>query len=299
MAHLVQRPGGPRPGVSIVLRGKQGTGKGCFVSQFGKIMGSHFLHITNQGQLTGKFNSHLKDALLVFIDEGIWAGDKQAEGTLKALITEDLLHIEPKGKEPFTVQNFVRLIVATNNNWAVPAGPEERRFFVLDVNENKIQDHEYFREIFEEMNNGGREAMLHDLLEWDIANFNLYKFPRTRALFDQILASMNSAQKFWFERLRAGTLYHNGEEWEGHIPSQKLYAYYVEFSQNIGERRPLIDSQLLKELRKFCRVGRTQLTVNAKRTPVLMFPELKECRTGFEKTLNMTLAWDEETAEYG
>ena len=45
MADAVQHPG-QRPGVSLVLRGKQGVGKGVFVTQFGKLFGRHFKHLT-------------------------------------------------------------------------------------------------------------------------------------------------------------------------------------------------------------------------------------------------------------
>ena len=144
MADFVQNVGGKRAGVAIALGGKQGTGKGCFVSEFGKLFGSHFLQVNNQNQITGHFNSHLKDALLVFCDEGFWAGDKSAEGVIKGMITEDNIMVEPKGKDAYPVKNHIRLIIATNNKWVVPAGLEERRFCVLDVSDKHMQDRKYF-----------------------------------------------------------------------------------------------------------------------------------------------------------
>jgi hypothetical protein len=35
--------------------------------------------------------------LVVYADEAFWAGDKKAEGVLKAMITEDTIQIEMKG----------------------------------------------------------------------------------------------------------------------------------------------------------------------------------------------------------
>lgn len=206
MARIVQDPGGQRPGTAIVLRGRQGTGKGTFASVFGAIFGNHYLHLTNPQQVVGRFNSHLKDCLLAFVDEGFWAGDKQAEGIIKAIITEELVNIEPKGKDVFTVKNNVNLIIASNNEWVIPAGLEERRFFVLDMPITHQQNHAYFKAIKKQMANGGREAMLYDLLRMDISGVNLREFERTEGLLDQILHSMSSVQKFWFERLMAGSL---------------------------------------------------------------------------------------------
>ena len=114
MADAVQNPS-QRPGTAIVLRGKQGVGKGIFCSEFGKLFGQHFVHVQHARHLTGHFNAHLKDALIVFADEAFWAGDKSAEGALKAMVTEDLLPIEFKGKDATYVRNHIRLLVASNN----------------------------------------------------------------------------------------------------------------------------------------------------------------------------------------
>jgi hypothetical protein len=227
MAHTVQQLGGERPGVSIVLRGKQGTGKGCFVENFGRIFGNHFVHVANQRHFTGNFNFHLKDCLLLHADEAFWAGTKADEGMLKYLITEPHLVIEPKKKDAFSVTNRIRLIVSSNNSWAVPAGLEERRFFVLDVSDRHQQDHKYFGELFQLMRNGGTEAMLYDLLEMDVSGLNLREAPRTEALFDQIKQSMDGFTSFWFERLKEGTLLESHDEWKPCVSKSELYNAYL------------------------------------------------------------------------
>ena len=227
MTHPIKNLGDERSGTSVVLRGKQGTGKGCCVSQYGRVYGGHFLHVTNQNQLTGRFNSHLKDALLVFCDEGIWAGDRTAEGVLKAMITEPVILCEPKGKDAFAVKNHINLVVASNSSWVIPAGLEERRFLVLDVSDKHMQDHTYFGAIFQQMNHGGLEALLYDLLEMDTSAVDLRKIPRTAALLDQIIHTMPTVQKFWFERLRAGTLIDEHREWEPYVITEKLYDAYL------------------------------------------------------------------------
>lgn len=298
MAHLVQSPGGELPGTSIVLRGKQGTGKGCFVSHLGALLGSHFIHITNSNQITGRFNQHLKDALLVFIDEGFWAGDRQAEGILKGMVTEKHIAIEPKGKDAFMVENHMRLIVASNNDWVIPAGLDERRFFVIDVSDKKMQDREYFKGIHEEMKNGGREAMLHDLLGLNIEDFDFGKFPRTNALLDQIINTMHITHKFWFEVLRRGELLKSGStSWDldGLVQTSSLYDEYLEFARNLGCKRPDIDNNFTRRIREVCKpVFRERLTgIAGVRSWHLRFPSLNECRKCFEKAIRMEVNWDE------
>lgn len=306
MAQLVQSPGGERPGISLVLRGPQGAGKGCFVSQIGKILGTHYLHITNSKQLTGRFNNHLKDALLVFCDEGVWAGDKSIEGVLKAMVTEEYMAVEPKGKDVFMVKNHLRLIIASNNDWVVPAGLEERRFCVLDISRRRIQDRRYFKEIFHQMDNGGREAMLHDLLEVDVSNVDWGSFPRTEALVDQIIRTMKTSHKFWYERLRQGALSKTETDWNSMlyesdwhpmIQTQKMHSEYIEFANEIGDRYPSIDSIFSRDLKELCpQVRRCRIRLNGDRMWVLRFPPLNECRKYFEEILRVRIPWENDSS---
>ncbi len=292
MARLVQDPGGERPGTSIALRGEIGTGKGCFVSPVGEILGSHFLHVTNQNQLTGRFNNHLKDALLVFCDEGIWAGDKTAEGVLKGMITEKYIMCEPKGKDAFAVKNHIHLIIASNNAWVVPGGFQERRFLVLDVSNRHKQDHNYFSAIFNQMDNGGREALLYDLLEEKV-DIDLRKIPRTSALLDQVIYTMPTVHKFWLERLRAGILLEGDRDWEPYAITEKLFDAYVEFSTNCGERFKLINQQFGKEIKRLCPGARRgQKIIESRDRWVLYFPELDTCREYFEGIIGVKVNWN-------
>ena len=120
-------------GVAVAFRGAQGAGKGIVARTFGKFFGKHFAHIANGDQLTGRFNASLATSCAVFLDEALWAGDKKGEGVLKALITEPRLQLEAKFRDPIMVDNRLRIIVASNNDWVVPTGIGDRRWFVLDV----------------------------------------------------------------------------------------------------------------------------------------------------------------------
>lgn len=303
MARIVQDPGGKRPGTAIVLRGEQGVGKGCFLSEFGKTFGNHFMQINNQKQLTSRFNSHLKNVLFLFVDEGFWAGDKSAEGVIKGIITEDLLVIEAKGKDVFVLENHINLALASNNEWVVPSGLDERRFFVIDVSSGKKQDTKYFKKIFDEMKNGGREAMLFDLLKHDRSKIDLRKFPRTAALLDQIVESMSPVHKFWFEKMRSGQLMPHDIHWTELIKTETLYEQYVEFCEMIGIRRKKIDKQFGKELKQICSgLTRRNLKVVINENDIdnstykwhYEFPGLEKCREYFEKAVSIELDWDSD-----
>jgi hypothetical protein len=304
MARIVQDPGGERPGVSIVMRGRQGTGKGTFANILGSLFGPHYLQIAQAEQVLGRFNSHLKEALVVFVDEGFWAGNKQAEGVIKNMITEPEINIEQKGKDIFTIRNHINMLVASNNSWVIPAGLEERRFFVIDVSEKRMQDNDYFAAIYKQMENGGREALLYDLLHLDISRINLRKFERTEGLLDQILASMNSLHKFWYQTLNDGTLDPNYGFWSGEAPLGVLHIHYSNFCADMNDRYPLTRDQFSREIGKLCKGIRRQRrrlkndeydgVEKDRRITILFFPSLDDCRRQFEDLVRMTISWDDE-----
>ena len=184
MAYGVQHPA--RPGeVAVVMRGKEGVGKGVAAREYGRLFGSHFRHISQAGHLTGHFNAHLQMCSVLFADKAFFAGDRSHELILKALITEETLMIEPKGLDPYPVRNCLHLIMSSNNDWVIPAGADARRYFVLSVADTHKQDHGYFAAITQQMDAGGREALLHHLLKRDLSKFNVREVPQTDGLADQ------------------------------------------------------------------------------------------------------------------
>lgn len=198
MADAIQNPT-KRTGTALALRGIQGVGKGVFLNIFLKLYGNYGAQIGDAQRLTSRFNSQLANRLMIFADESFWAGDKKHEGLLKAMITESTIDIEYKGLEPIVVPNFIRLLMATNNDWVAPAGIGERRFAIIDVPEHRKGDRKYFADIHRQMNATGLAALMHYLLnEVDLAaekaeGIDPAVIPKTKALAENKLVSANSA----------------------------------------------------------------------------------------------------------
>lgn len=190
MARAVQRPWEPA-GTALVFRGKKGTGKGTLGRAFYRLFGQHGMHFASRELLTGHFNAHLKDCVALFADEAFYAGDKQGESVLKAFITEPALMYEEKGKNPVMGRNCLHVIMASNLDWVVPAGIDnERRFAVFEVDD----DHHnkwYWDALYDELNNGGMSAMLHELLRRDASGFDSLSVPQTAALAAQKAHAMD------------------------------------------------------------------------------------------------------------
>lgn len=248
-AHIFQRPR-ERPGVSLVFRGGQGAGKTIVGAVIGSLLSVHYLLVDNPRYLVGQFNAHMTSLLLLQADEAVWAGDKHAEGRLKSLVTSDVQMIEAKGVDPIPMKNFVRLIMTSNEAWVVPAGKDERRFCVLDVNPRCAQNTVYFGEMEAELADGGREALLHDLLTFELGKVNLRQIPRTEALLDQKFRSLGPIDAWWLDRLNAGAPLRSMEGWSTQVPRDALYDDYVEAAERTGVRRRAGQTELGSRLRK-------------------------------------------------
>ena len=169
MAHMFQHPSRPAE-VALVFKGAKGTGKGTLGRALKDIAGKHGRHVTSANHFTGRFNEHLADTILLFVDEGFWAGDKGAEGQLKGLITEKTLTFEGKGKPIVQGPNQLHVVMASNEDWVVPATADERRFAAFEVDEVQAKQFAHFGQLIEEGPERDRllAAMLHDLMEMDL-----------------------------------------------------------------------------------------------------------------------------------
>jgi hypothetical protein len=299
-AHIVQRPR-ERIGVALVLRGKQGSGKTVVGEHFGALLGSAYLLVDDPRYVVGQFNLHLASCLLLQADEAVWAGDKAAEGRLKGLVTSTIQQIEAKGVDPIPVKNYVRLVMTSNESWVVPAGREERRFAVLDVNPRCVGNHDYFREMAEELADGGREALLHDLLNFDLATVDLRTIPKTFALLDQKERSLDSVPSWWLGRLDSGRITRHSPGWDTPVGREALFTDYLDTSDRIGVKRrreQTIFGRELHDLVPGLRSTRVTLTINNpdgppehKRERCYEFPPLADCRTAWDEAMGQDRDW--------
>jgi len=304
-ARIIQDPSGERPGTAIVFKSPKGGGKGSVMRPFERMFGIHFFQCSNQKHITGQYNHHLKNVLMLFADEGFFAGSKQDEGVLKALITEPSIVVEPKGKDVFNVKNHVNLVMASNEDWVIPAGLGERRFFMLDFDIKYPAGDPFWAALHNQMGNGGAEALFYDLLHTDISEgtlkkegIDLRKAPKTDALMAQIERGLDPFQAWWLDVLHDGDNTGRGM-WEKTVLCDELRNHYLNALADIGARSyRLTKKQFGRKLKTLCPdISRTNAsTVNERggRDKIYVFPELDQCRKTFEDKLGMDLLWDEE-----
>ena len=120
LADIFQHPT-LKNGVILVLRGKQGTGR-SFIGEvvLSKILGAAYTILNDPDTLTNRFNGALSNRLVVHLDEAFFSGDPAVRSKIKNLSTSPYIQIELKGHEMVKQNNYIRLFITTNADWAAP-----------------------------------------------------------------------------------------------------------------------------------------------------------------------------------
>lgn len=169
--------------------------------------------------------------------------------------------------------------------------------------EERSQDRGYFRRIAKELASGGREALLHHLLHVKYSKDKIASVPKSAALQDQKMLSLNLVDKWWHSRLEEGTACSLDDDWNNEVPSRVLHDDFVDFARKAGQSRRATVTELGARLKTLVpgiqklRRTLTRLESEKYRGYVYVFPSLDECREAFERLLGSTLEWPPEARE--
>lgn len=302
-ADMIQNPGGRIPGVAVAVTGKKGTGKGTFVQPLLNIMGKrHGVQITDKERVLGRFNGIVGAKILCFLDEAFWAGNKGMEGTLKGLITESQMTFERKFMDPCTIDSYVRVIIASNEDFFVPATDGERRYLVLEASDKYAGKapgkKAYFDAINAEMDGEGTAALMRWLLEYDTTGVNLRDAPDTDELVRQKLQGSGSVHSWVYERLQEDGFTPDedfGQAVEGFVPTAHLHGDYLSWCRLNGEKYPKKSAQFIRTLLDiFPTWERYRPRTGEKRPCGYLVRDLDACRKMFLEKMGAKSLFDDE-----
>jgi hypothetical protein len=141
-----------KTGKVILLQGEQGCGKGSLPNFLIKcVFGTNASVMVNGfDKIIQKHNTILVNKLFVAIDE-LPTTQKTFFGTfdkLKGLITEPTIDIEPKGVDPYNVDNYINFMMLTNNEFSVRIEQGDRRYVALKVSDKFKGNHKYWNHMY-------------------------------------------------------------------------------------------------------------------------------------------------------
>lgn len=297
LADLFQNPA-KKPGTALILRGEMRTGKGQFITHIGRLLGVHYMTVTNARQVTGNFNGHMADKVLVFADETFWSDSKQGAGVLRALITEMHLAVEMKGRDTVMMDNYTRLVAAANDDWAVPVGfKDEGRMAVLDVGSKRHKDFAYFSKMEAELqanNNGGYKALLHYLRHYQYDPQLPRTIPMTKALLDQKKHSMPHWVKWWFGALSSRHIVRPDRDMDNWpaplITTTAFYESYTRWCVRMNIKDVLDSTWLVRKLGGWISLRKERIRGEDTYYHV---EAIDEARARFDKQIGHKIEWDD------
>ena len=211
--------------------------------------------------------------------------------------------IEIKGVDVKNAPNFVRLIMASNNDWVVPASVDQRRFVVIQVGTARMQDSSYFKALRDQMDQGGRQALMQFLIDRDLSGVELRRMPRTEALAEQQLLSLDSVGQWLYAALDAGGFEEREAggiaeflPWPAELPIQKVHDCYNLYCNRQSHMRPLPSSAFGKRLKELLpSTEKRKVTISNQRKNAYLFTSLDDARYEFVKVNRLTsIRWAED-----
>ncbi|MFZ4744941.1 MAG: primase-helicase family protein [Limnohabitans sp.] len=306
LAHMIQKPA-EKPGVMIVLLGRQGTGKGMFFNLLRAIWPRTTLQVTDVDQVVGRFNACLERNFAVCMDEALFAGDRKALDRLKSQITEPQINIEQKYQPARSIGSVHRFFAASNHDHFAHVEMDDRRFVFLRVSDAQQQNTEYFAQLVNAINDPASVgAFVHYLEGVDLTSFDVRKKPKTNEHLAQKIKSLQGFHRYWYEVLLSGNFdagisrYTEGDVWSVSIfiPTSELIREYTLFNKNAQRHQTVQSAEVVADVQKLCQSAiparklfkQRHLAPKVQRRG-LQLPDLATARAEFEKVIGGAIQW--------
>jgi hypothetical protein len=168
----MQNVGRPSRVMTLLWCDQQQTGRGLFLEKvLLPIWGEAGFFTVSLEDVTGQFNEVLWGKGLVILDEALFAGDRRGASKLKGLMATQTLSINGKNKPIVRVPGALNFWVMSNSELPLFVEEKDVRHWVIRTSPAKAGDHAYFAKLVEEIEGGGREAFLWDVLHDDVSSF--------------------------------------------------------------------------------------------------------------------------------
>lgn len=171
-AFILQYPA-KKTNVNIVVSGKDGTGKSIIFDFFRNMILGHDLasQTDDTDDLFSRFSNIYVNKLFLQIDE-ISSDDfkrKKAE-KLKNIVVSKTIKYEKKGLDQITINNYINLVMTTNNDFTIPISQHDRRNVFFKINDKHLQDKEYFLKLSSVFNQEETARAFYEyLMDYDLS----------------------------------------------------------------------------------------------------------------------------------
>lgn len=232
LAYPIQHPGAKMHTALVVYGEKEGTGKSMFFDAVSRIYGREYSRHVDQKLMTSRFNMWLSHKLFVVADEVVTSKERrELKGILKNLITSPVHQLEEKNMPVVEEDNLTNFVFLSNEMMPLALDWFNRRYMCIRY--NMEHDQKYFKELAEEIENGGVDALCDFLMKIDLEDFEPSTRPiETQAERDLKELGTDSSRRFLMEWLDDSTDFVLGP-----ASSQDLYRAYKLWLTAAGEKQ--------------------------------------------------------------
>ena len=219
IAHMLQYTT-ELPEIALLFRSQEGVGKDLMIDFIKKIMGEDMVYRTEKlDEIFDKFNGAIKNKILLQLNEVQGCDGFAKKENLKALISRKENNINEKNLKPYTLTNYMRVFIFSNNLSPISIPHDDRRYCVFKSGKNKTRD--YYNHLVKLLNdNDALESISNFFMTYDLNNFDIKERPETQAYKDMQSTNIHPLYSYLYEIISDNT-YHN--EWDCKVKNCILY----------------------------------------------------------------------------
>ena len=203
LAYPIQHPGAKMK-TTLVFHGLQGAGKNLFFEAVAAIYGE-YAAVVDQRAIESQFTDWASKKLFAVFDEVVARNEVFGlKNLIKSLITGSKIRINPKNLGAWDETNHLNGVWLSNEHRPAAVELSDRRYFVIYT--PPALSERYYHDVKTCLQNGGRQALHHYLLNLDLGDFHEHsKPPMTGAKRDLQQVSADTIERFALDWLAGET----------------------------------------------------------------------------------------------
>ena len=189
----------------IAIISKEGAGKGTLMQLFSKMMGANKVFETKDParDVWGQFNGLMLDAFLVNLNELEYKETMEAEGKIKALITDSKMSINQKGMPQINITSHHHFIITTNKENPIKTEKDDRRKLIIRSSDELIKNKVYFDQMYKLLENIDVIKTCYTYFKnYDVSTYNFKNIPQTEHQEDMKEVSLPPVEKWLCDFVR-------------------------------------------------------------------------------------------------
>lgn len=224
-----------------VMISKEGAGKGTLLQLLSKMLGCKKVFETADPSrdVWGQFNGRMSSGFLVNLNELSKKDTLEAEGRIKALITDPTLSINSKGVNQFQIQSYHRFIITTNKEEPVTTSSDDRRKLIIRTSDQLCGNKKYFADLYKLLDDDNVIKTCYEYFKSlpDMDSFGKLPIPET--IYQKEMATLSASpielwMKYYVERVNVNKPLEEGEPNPLSMSTEKFYKRFMTWCEEYG-----------------------------------------------------------------